>query len=115
MVERRGLSVLIDATPDALYSFYQGAMAALIARSFKRGLSAPMLTTILAASLLGYLGLLPLLKAGAVALRTAWRIAEPDSLYNPPYAWNVYRFIYFGFIETALGVLLLAVLAWARG
>jgi hypothetical protein len=105
-----GVNVLLTALPEAVFYFYQGAIAVVIAR-YRPRLYWRMPAVVLAATSIGYFGL-PLLDQGVVSTLAALHVPDPAALYNPPYGWNVYRYIYGMFAEPAIAALLMARLLW---
>jgi hypothetical protein len=110
-IAHRWVFMVLQRLPTACLNFFWGAIAALIARGLA-GKRLPQLAAVLAATALGYFAVKPAVGALADAIVHAMALAEPPELYQMPYDFHVYSFIYGTFIEPAIAMFLVAWLAW---
>jgi hypothetical protein len=108
----RWIYILVTSLPDALFYFYSGAAAVVIARSIERGRPMALLAAVAFASLVGYFGLLPALELVANMVVHSFRLESAPEIYRMPYGLYVYTYIYSTFIEATLASFLLIYLVW---
>jgi hypothetical protein len=111
-IDLRWVYLLMTRLPNALLSFYCGAIAVVIARKIEPDRHVPMLIAIAAASAIGYFGLLPALKAIADLVTAALHLTETPEVHTMPYGIYVYKYIYGMFIEPTISSFALIYLLW---
>lgn len=110
-IAHRWIYMLMQRLPTACLNFYWGVVAALVARRLA-GKHLPQFAAVLAATALGYVAVKPGADAIATAIVHALALAQPPELYQLPYNFYVYKFLYITFIEPTIAMVLIAWLAW---
>jgi hypothetical protein len=98
--------------PGALLSFYNGAVAVVIARKIGADRSVQVLVAVAAASAFGYFALQPLVADVADTVTLALHLGEAPEAHRPPYGFYEYKFIYGMFIEPTIASFALISLLW---
>ncbi|MEG3087763.1 hypothetical protein [Sphingomonas sp. PB4P5] len=111
-IDLRWVYLLMTRLPNALLSFYSGAIALVIARKVRPERPAPLLVAVLIASAIGYFGLLPLLKYLADMITATLQLTEAPEVHTMPYGLYVYKYIYGMFIEPTIASFVLIYLLW---
>lgn len=111
-VDLRWVYLLMTRLPNALLSFYSGAIAVVIARKVGSNRPLPLIAAIVIASAIGYFGLLPMLKSIAGLITATLRLSEAPEVHTMPYGIYVYKYIYGMFIEPTISSFILFYLLW---
>lgn len=111
-IDLRWVYLLMTRLPNALLSFYCGAIAVIIARKIGSNRHVPLLIAVAVASAIGYFGLLPAMKAIADLLTAALQLTETPEVHTMPYGIYVYKYIYGMFIEPTISSFALIYLLW---
>jgi hypothetical protein len=111
-IDLRWVYLLMTRLPNALLSFYSGAIAAIIARKIGSDRLVPLLTAIAVVSAIGYFGLLPALKAIADMITATLQLTAAPEVHTMPYGIYVYKYIYAMFIEPTISSFILIYLMW---
>jgi hypothetical protein len=110
-IDGRWMYMTLQRLPAAGLNFFWGVSAVLIARRFS-GKRLLLATAVLAATALGYFVVRPAISGGVDVVVHAFKLAESPELYQMPYNFYVYQFIYGTFIEPTIAMFLIAWLAW---
>jgi hypothetical protein len=108
----RWVYLLMTRLPNALLSFYSGAIAVVIARKVGSDRPVSLLLAVVIASAIGYFGLLPMLKSIASLITTTLHLSEAPEVHTMPYGIYVYKYIYGMFIEPTISSFILIYLLW---
>ena len=92
-VDHRWISLLMTRLPNALLSFYTGAVAMIISRTLRRRPMWAVVMTVLIAAAIGFFAVLPTLKGAAGWIDAALHLAEAPEVHKPPYGFYVYKYI----------------------
>lgn len=111
-VDLRWVYLLMTRLPNALLSFYMGAIAVIIARKVDPMRPMSILLAVLISSAIGHFGLLPFLTACANAVGAALQLTAPPEVHQMPYGIYVYKYIYGMFIEPTIASFVLVYLMW---
>jgi hypothetical protein len=111
-VDLRWVYLLMTRLPNALLSFYSGAVAVVIARKIGSDRPIALLVAVVIAGGVGYFVLLPALKSIADMITAALRLKEAPEVYQMPYGIYVYKYIYGMFIEPTIASFALVYLLW---
>jgi hypothetical protein len=111
-IDLRWVYLLMTRLPNALLSFYSGAVAVVIARKVRLDRPVPPLVAVVIASAIGYFGLLPLLKFIADLITATMHLTEAPEVHTMPYGIYVYKYIYGMFIEPTISSFVLIYLLW---
>ncbi len=111
-IDLRWVHLLMNRLPNALLSFYNGAIAVVIARKIGSDRHVRLLIAIAVASAIGYFGLLPALTAVSDLITAALQLTEVPEVHTMPYGIYVYKYIYGMFIEPTISSFALIYLLW---
>ncbi|WP_260596778.1 hypothetical protein [Sphingomonas endolithica] len=111
-VDLRWVYLLMTRLPNALLSFYSGAIAVVIARKVGSDRPVAMLLAVVLASAIGYFGLLPVLKFIADLVTAMMHLTETPEVHTMPYGIYVYKYIYGMFIEPTISSFIIIYLLW---
>jgi hypothetical protein len=111
-IDLRWVHLLMNRLPNALLSFYSGAIAVVIARKIGSDRHVRLLIAIAVASAIGYFGLLPALTAVSDLITAALQLTEVPEVHTMPYGIYVYKYIYGMFIEPTISSFALIYLLW---
>lgn len=111
-IDLRWVHLLMNRLPNALLSFYSGAIAVVIARKIGSDRHVRLLIAIAVASAIGYFGLLPALTAVSNLITAALQLTEVPEVHTMPYGIYVYKYIYGMFIEPTISSFVLIYLLW---
>lgn len=111
-IDLRWVHLLMNRLPNALLSFYSGAIAVVIARKIGSDRHVRLLIAIAVASAIGYFGLLLALTAVSDLITAALQLTEVPEVHTMPYGIYVYKYIYGMFIEPTISSFALIYLLW---
>lgn len=111
-IEHRWIYMVLQRLPDACVNFFWGAIAAIIARRLVGKNMLVIAVAVLAATAASIYVIKPGVAAAGGILVHALHLTEPPEVWQMPYNFYVYKFIYGGFIEPAIAMFVMAWLAW---
>jgi hypothetical protein len=111
-IGNRWLYMGLQRLPVASLNFFWGVAALLIARRLAGKRLTVIALAVLAATALGYFVVRPAVAGGGDFIVHALRLSAPPELYEPPYTFYIYQFLYGTFIEPAIAMFVIVWLAW---
>ncbi|UAK25833.1 hypothetical protein [Sphingomonas nostoxanthinifaciens] len=111
-IDRRWIYLLMTRLPNAMLSFCSGAAAVTISRTLRHRPIWAVIIVVPIVAAIGLFALLPALKGVAGWIDATLHLAEPPEVYQPPYGFYVYKYIYGTFVEPTIACFVLAYLAW---
>jgi hypothetical protein len=111
-IDCRWIYMVLKRLPDACVNFFWGAVAVVIARRVVGRQLMLIAAAVLASSLVSYFLIRPGIAAACGMLVDALHMSEPPEVWQMPYNFYVYKYIYGGFIEPAIAMFVMVWLAW---
>jgi hypothetical protein len=111
-VDNRWVYMVLQRLPGACLDFFWGVSAVVIARRFAAEPLPVVAVAVFVATAVGYFIVRPAVAGGAQDIIQALQLSEPPELYQMPYTFYIYKFIYGMFIEPAIAMLLIVSMAW---
>lgn len=111
-IDHRWIYMVLQRLPDACVNFFWGAVAVFIARRVAGKKLLIAAVAVLASTAVSFFLIRPGIAAACGMLVDALHLSEPPEVWQMPYNFYVYKFIYGGFIEPAIAMFVMAWLAW---
>jgi len=111
-IDHRWIYMVLQRLPDACVNFFWGAVAVVIARRIAGTKLLISAIAVLASTAVSFFLVRPWIAAACGMLVDALHLSEPSEVWQMPYNFYVYKFIYGGFIEPAIAMFVMVWLAW---
>lgn len=111
-IDHRWIYMVLQRLPGACVTFAWSATAAVIARRLAGKNMLVIAVAVLATAAVSTYAVRPAIMEACNMLVDALHLTEPPEVWQMPYNFYVYKFIYGGFIEPAVAMFAMAWLAW---